>query len=199
VRYFELCQSSSEARAAAKIKVSQSAPVFREPLMLRLRRWMLGSAYALVPKRIGLLPRLLFLSVAHLIAPEAERERLPEQPTYYSKRGLVGISNDLAVGSLLENYKRGYFPVSHLGAMKWWCPEERAVIDPADTHVGRQLRQHRFRLSFDEDFASVMEACAQKRPRCLSPGSRRGSWKPIGMPTRPATPTPSRFGTKTIN
>lgn len=164
MRYFELCQSSSEARAAAKIKVSQSAPVFREPLMLRLRRWMLGSAYALVPKRIGLLPRLLFLSVAHLIAPEAERERLPEQPTYYSKRGLVGISNDLAVGSLLENYKRGYFPVSHLGAMKWWCPEERAVIDPADTHVGRQLRQHRFRLSFDEDFASVMEACAQKRP-----------------------------------
>ena len=52
--------------------------------------------------------------------------------------------------------------------MKWWSPEERAVIDPADTHVGRhlrrQLRQHRFRLSFDEDFASVMEACAQKRP-----------------------------------
>ena len=97
-----LSRSSSEARAAAKITVSQATPVFRETLMLRLRRWMLGSAYALVPKRIGLLPRLLFLSVAHLIAPETERERLPEQSAYYSKRGLVGISNDLAVASLLE-------------------------------------------------------------------------------------------------
>ena len=41
-------------------------------------------------------------------------------------------------------------------------PAERAVIDPADNHVGRhlrrQVRQHRFRLSFDEDFASAESA-----------------------------------------
>jgi hypothetical protein len=82
-------------------------PRFSESLTQRLRRWVLGCGYALVPKRIGLLPRLIVLSAAHLLAPEAVRERLPEQPYYYSKRGLVGISNDLSVGALLANYKRG--------------------------------------------------------------------------------------------
>jgi leucyl/phenylalanyl-tRNA--protein transferase len=52
--------------------------------------------------------------------------------------------------------------------MKWWCPEERAVIDPADTHVGknlrRLLRQEKFKITFDRDFAGVIAACAGPRP-----------------------------------
>jgi leucyl/phenylalanyl-tRNA--protein transferase len=143
-------------------------PNFTESLSRRLKRWVLGIAYALVPKRIGLLPRLLVLIVAHLLAPEAERERLPQDPIYYGKRGLVGISNDLSVKALLANYRAGYFPVCHIGAMKWWCPEERAVIDPADTHVGRNLRrllrQEKFTITFDRDFAGVIAACAAPRP-----------------------------------
>ena len=51
--------------------------------------------------------------------------------------------------------------------MKWWCPEERAVIDPAETHVGknlrRLLRQEKFRITFDQDFAGVIAACAAPR------------------------------------
>jgi leucyl/phenylalanyl-tRNA--protein transferase len=51
--------------------------------------------------------------------------------------------------------------------MKWWSPAERAVIDPADTHVGknlrRLLRQKKFTITFDKDFAGVIEACAQPR------------------------------------
>jgi leucyl/phenylalanyl-tRNA--protein transferase len=143
-------------------------PNFTESLSRRLKRWVLGTAYALMPKRLGLLPRLLLLSVAHLLAPEAERERLPQDPTYYGKRGLVGISNDLSVEALLANYRAGYFPVCHIGSMKWWCPEERAVIAPAETHVGknlrRLLRQERFRITFDRDFAGVIAACAAPRP-----------------------------------
>src|SRR5687767_5455628 len=64
-------------------------PKFTESWPRRLKHWVLGTAYALVPKRIGLLPRLLLLSVAHLLAPEAERKRLPQDPIYYGKRGLV--------------------------------------------------------------------------------------------------------------
>jgi len=143
-------------------------PQFHETLPQRWRRWVLGSAYALVPKRISLVPRLILLSLAHFFAPEAEREKLPEHPNYYGKRGLVGISNDLSLDALLANYKRGYFPVCHVGPMKWWCPEERAVIDPADTHVSknlrRLLRQGKFRVTIDEDFAGVVEACAAPRP-----------------------------------
>ena len=95
-------------RIAPERDLQETAPVFRETMRQRLRRWVLGCAFALMPSRLGLVPRLLLLSFAHLLAPEAERERLPEQPTYYSRRGLVGLSNDLSVEALLHNYRRGY-------------------------------------------------------------------------------------------
>jgi leucyl/phenylalanyl-tRNA--protein transferase len=104
---------------------------FRETVAQWLRRWSLGTLYALRPRRINLVPRVLLLSLAHLLAPEAERDKLPEHPVYYGKRGLVGISNDLSLQAVLDNYRRGYYPIRHVGAMKWWSPEERAVIDPA--------------------------------------------------------------------
>ncbi|MGH6736447.1 MAG: leucyl/phenylalanyl-tRNA--protein transferase [Methyloceanibacter sp.] len=133
-----------------------------------LRRVVLGSIYVLMPERIGLLPRILMLSIASMLAPESERNRLPEHPSYYSKRGLVGISDDLSVPALVANYSRGFFPVCHLGPMKWWCPEDRAVIDPAETHASKNLRrlirQHRFTVTMDHDFAGVMQACAAPRP-----------------------------------
>jgi leucyl/phenylalanyl-tRNA---protein transferase len=145
----------------------EANPRFRESFMQRLRRYVLGTAYALVPERIALLPRLTLLTIAHLLAPEAERDRLPEQPVYYSRRGLVGISNDLSLKSLIANYARGFFPVCHIGPMKWWSPEERAVIDPADTHVGKNLRrllkQKKFTVTFDRAFGQVVEACARPR------------------------------------
>jgi len=146
---------------------TEASPRFRESFMQRLRRYVLGTAYALVPERIALLPRLTLLSIAYLLAPEAERDKLPEQPVYYSRRGLVGISNDLSVNALIANYSRGFFPVCHIGPMKWWSPDERAVIDPADTHVGKNLRrllkQKKFTITFDRDFAQVVEACARPR------------------------------------
>jgi len=145
-----------------------ASPRFHETLPQRLRRWVLGSAYALMPSRVALLPRLLWLTLAYWLAPKARRDILPEHPLYYSTRGLVGISDDLSVPALIANYSRGYFPVCHLGPMKWWCPDERAVIDPAATHLSRNLRrmlrQRRYTVTFDQDFAGVMEACAQPRP-----------------------------------
>ena len=135
--------------------------------MQRLRRWVLGAGYALRLSRIALLPRLWLLTLMYLLAPEAERNRLPEQPQFYSKRGLVGISNDLSVPALVANYSKGFFPVCHIGPMKWWCPEQRAVLDPAETHISknirRLLRQHKFTVTMDQGFAGVMEACARPR------------------------------------
>ncbi len=146
---------------------AEENPRFRESFVQRLRRYVLGTAYAMVPERIALLPRLTLLTIASLLAPEAERDKLPEQPIYYSRRGLVGISNDLSVNALIANYSRGFFPVCHIGPMKWWSPEERAVIDPADTHVGKNLRrllkQKKFTVTFDRAFGQVIEACAQPR------------------------------------
>jgi leucyl/phenylalanyl-tRNA--protein transferase len=132
-----------------------ASPRFRETFTQRLRRWVLGSAYALMPSRIALLPRLLWLTLARQFAPEGERDKLPEHPLYCRERGLVGISDDLSVPALIANYSRGYFPVRHLGAIKWWCPDERAVIDLASTHLGRNLRrllrQRTFTVTLDRD------------------------------------------------
>jgi hypothetical protein len=52
-------------------KVRESAeanPRFHESFVQRLRRYVLGTAYALVPERIAVLPRLTLLSVATPLA-----------------------------------------------------------------------------------------------------------------------------------
>jgi len=142
-------------------------PCFHENWEQRLRRWGLGALYALKPSRIALLPRLWLMTVNYYLTPRPERDALPALPHFYSDRGLIGISNDLSVPALLANYARGYFPVCHIGPMKWWCPEERAVLDPADSHmssnVRRLIRRQKFTVTMDKDFAGVMEACARPR------------------------------------
>jgi leucyl/phenylalanyl-tRNA--protein transferase len=163
----------------------EAGPDFHETLMQRLRRWSLGILYALRPGRLSLLPRLWIMTLAYFLAPKATRDRLPVLPRFYSKRGLIGISNDLSLPALIENYSRGFFPVCHIGPMKWWCPEERAVVDPAETHISRNvrrlLRQHKFIVTMDRDFAGVMEACARPRPgkvplTWITPSVMRAYW-----------------------
>jgi leucyl/phenylalanyl-tRNA---protein transferase len=155
-----------EERKAASPACAE--PRFHESRVQRLRRLVLGTAYALRPNRIALVPRLILMSITRVFASADSRDKLPEHPVYYSERGLVGISDDLSVGALLANYRRGFFPVCHIGPMKWWCPQERAVIDPALTHVSknlkRLLRQGKFSVTMDQDFAGVIAACAAPRP-----------------------------------
>jgi leucyl/phenylalanyl-tRNA---protein transferase len=188
VQSHSLARTGNELPGAAHeaTGVTCADPIFHESLAHCLRRWALGAAYALRPNRIALMPRLTLMSIARLFAPAGERDKLPDHPVYYSSRGLVGISNDLSVDALLANYKRGYFPVCHIGAMKWWCPDERAVIDPALTHVGknlrRLLRQGKFTLTMDQDFAGVIEACAAPRPgkaplTWITPRVMRAYWE----------------------
>ncbi len=163
-----IAETGTRDATATAAAFDRTEPCFTETMAQRLRRYMLGAAYALRPNRIALVPRLIWMSLAYFLAPAGTRDKLPERPEYYSSRGLVGISDDLSVEALIANYKRGYFPVCHIGPMKWWCPEERAVIDPAFTHVGRNLRrllrQKKFTVTMDQDFAGVIAACAKPRP-----------------------------------
>ena len=149
------------------VRPSGAAPQFQETWEQFLRRIVLGVAFALRPQRISLLPRLWLMTIAYYLTPKSQRDKLPALPRFYSKRGLLGISNDLSVPALIDNYTRGFFPVCHIGPMKWWCPEERAIMDPAHVHVGRNvhrlLRQQRYTVTMDTAFASVMEACARPR------------------------------------
>lgn len=159
--------SGSGQAPTGRIAVSQARPDFAEAADARLYRWFYGLAFALMPARFSLVPRLTLLTIAHMFAPAEARERLPEEPRYYTSRGLVGLSNDLRIETILANYRRGFFPVCHIGSMKWWSPSERAVLAPAETHISKNLlrliRQKKFTVTFDQDFAGVMRGCASPR------------------------------------
>ena len=84
---------------------------------------------------------------------------------------VVAVGGDLAPGTLLQAYRKGLFPMNlpdgHLG---WWSPVERAILPLDGLRVSRSLRQstRRFSVTVDEDFAAVIEGCADPE--------REGAW-----------------------
>lgn len=87
--------------------------------------------------------------------------------------GLVAIGGDLSVPRLLLAYRSGIFPWS-VCPISWWSPDPRAILELDQFHVprslGRTLRQGRFRVTRDEDFAGVIAGCAASAP------GRRTTW-----------------------
>jgi leucyl/phenylalanyl-tRNA--protein transferase len=142
-------------------------PEFREDLVARTRRWALGSAYALRPRRIALLPDVLMLTLRAALGDPAARPRMSRHGPFRGGHGLVGVGHDLSPAFLLDAYRSGMFPFCHLGPPKWWSPPTRAVLHPEEAHIEgnlrRLIRKGRYRVTFDTDFAGVMRACAVPR------------------------------------
>lgn len=72
---------------------------------------------------------------------------------------------------LLRAYALGVFPMSddrHANEIYWVEPKRRAIMPLTAFHLSRSLartiRSERFRVTVDEDFASVIELCAQAAP-----------------------------------
>lgn len=87
-------------------------------------------------------------------------------PEQAAVEGIVVIGGEPSAANLLRAYRRGIFPWPIDGwPLPWFCPEERAVLAFKDLHIPRSLlreqRQARFRLTIDQDFRSVIEACAE--------------------------------------
>jgi leucyl/phenylalanyl-tRNA--protein transferase len=83
--------------------------------------------------------------------------------------GLLAAGGDLTQTRLLAAYRRGIFPWYNEGQpILWWSPDPRLVFLPGDLKVSRSLRQTyrrgALRVSFDEAFAAVLQACAEPRP-----------------------------------
>ncbi|HVR76841.1 MAG TPA: leucyl/phenylalanyl-tRNA--protein transferase [Acidimicrobiia bacterium] len=76
---------------------------------------------------------------------------------------VVAVGADLELGTLLQAYRKGMFPMDlpdgHLG---WWSPVERAILPLNGLHISRSLRQstRRFQVSVDADFEGVIRGCA---------------------------------------
>jgi leucyl/phenylalanyl-tRNA--protein transferase len=83
--------------------------------------------------------------------------------------GLLAVGGDLTVDRILSAYKRGIFPwYSENQPILWWSPDPRTVLFPARLKISRSLRKTlrrgRFRVTMDQAFSEVINACATPRP-----------------------------------
>jgi len=85
--------------------------------------------------------------------------------------GLVAVGADLGVERLKLAYRSGLFPWT-ANPVTWWSPNPRGVFDLGDLHIPRSLRRVLarcpYRVTRDEAFERVIEACASVR--------RPGGW-----------------------
>jgi len=143
------------------------AALFRERPSERLQRWVFGTAWAIMPKRIAGLPGVAKLYLAELMAgnyampdPNAALDQPP---------GLAGFVHDLSLPTLIAAYRRGLYPLAHIAPLKWWSPPKRSVLFFTDAHISnnlrRLMRQNRYTVTFDRDFEGVIAACAGHRRR----------------------------------
>lgn len=89
-------------------------------------------------------------------------------PELAREDGLLAVGGDLSAERLLLAYHHGIFPWYSPGEpLLWWAPDPRLVLFPAELRISRRLartiRQHRFTVTFDRDFAAVIAACAGSR------------------------------------
>lgn len=158
--------------AAASGHAARRDVLFRESLPQTLERWALGLAWSLMPRRIGGVPNLLRLCFDEMLAPDyalPDPGRAMERPP-----GLAGIVHELSLPTLLAAYRRGLYPLAHVGPLKWWSPPQRSVLFFGAFHMSnnlrRLMRQRRYTVTFDRDFERVIVGCAGRA------GRRRLTW-----------------------
>ena len=93
--------------------------------------------------------------------------------------GLLAMGGDLSPERLVAAYQRGIFPWYEQGQpLLWWSPNPRAVLRPAQLHIGRTLRKRLkaapFELRTDTAFAEVIAKCAA--PRWVDGQAEYGTW-----------------------
>ena len=137
----------------------------RETWEARLQRWLLGTAFALMPVRAANFPYL----VAHCardmlrggtLIPDQRRTQ-PRPDTF------GGVCRNVSATTVLAASRLGFFPWCHVGPLKWWTRKERMVLFFDNHHIGKRLRRDmkkaNYRVTFDEAFDRVIRACAGRR------------------------------------
>lgn len=160
---------SSPSIAPARPDTDRAArrdALFRETPFETAERIALGTAWALAPKRIDVLPGLARIWLRDSFSHSRE---LPDpRSALKGARGIAGIARDLSPETMLAAYRRTLYPWAHAGPIKWLSTAERAVLFFNELHIAkrlrRQMRQDEYRVTFDRDFEGVMKACAERRP-----------------------------------
>ena len=106
----------------------------------------------------------------------------PVETALIEPDGLLAAGGDLSTERLVEAYTRGIFPWFDKGQpILWWSPNPRCVLRPERYHLSRRFRRSLKRstatISFNRQFAAVMDACAAPRP------GQPGTWITAEMHT----------------
>ncbi len=94
--------------------------------------------------------------------------------------GLVAVGGDLDPARILAAYRAGIFPWFNddEGPPLWWSSDPRAILEPQSLRISRSLRKRlakrEFQVTFDTQFARVIEGCAHREP--ARPGRDSGTW-----------------------
>ncbi|MBN3561328.1 leucyl/phenylalanyl-tRNA--protein transferase [Aliamphritea spongicola] len=93
----------------------------------------------------------------------------PIEEALEEPNGLLAAGADLSPERLLSAYRQGIFPwFADDEPILWWSPNPRCVMRPEAIHLSKSLRKRirreGFDVSFDNDFAAVIKACAEPRP-----------------------------------
>ncbi len=88
----------------------------------------------------------------------------------------MAVGGDLSQERLLLAYRMGIFPwYTEDEPIMWWSPDPRLVLYPSELRVSRSLKKtikkQIFRLTVDESFESVINACARSRTK-----ADEGTW-----------------------
>jgi leucyl/phenylalanyl-tRNA--protein transferase len=84
------------------------------------------------------------------------------------------VTRHLDAAMVEEAYRHGVFPMAdtRLGIVTWHRPRRRAILPLDAFHISRsldrRLRHGGFEVTFDQDFAGVMAACAERKPTWIS-------------------------------
>jgi leucyl/phenylalanyl-tRNA--protein transferase len=103
------------------------------------------------------------------LTPDRDREWFPPLDQALDEpEGLLAAGGDLSPERLLAAYRRGIFPWYSAGQpVLWWSPNPREVLLPQEFRcsrsLGKTLRNRGFEVTFDCDFAAVVNACAARR------------------------------------
>lgn len=87
-------------------------------------------------------------------------------PAATTPEGLLCVGGRLDADWLLDAYRHAIFPWPMWAnePIAWWSPDPRAIIELDGLHVSRRLqrtlRGGRFLVTFDRDFAGVIQGCA---------------------------------------
>lgn len=131
-------------------------------------RWVLGLAWSLKPPRTLGVPAVLRMVLSHYAGLRHGNAVVPDpEKALKWPDGLAGICSDLEPETLLQGYRSGLYPFSHVGPQKWWGPSSRMVLKLCNFHMEknlkRLLRKKQFNVTFDRAFEQVMIACAEPR------------------------------------